>query len=486
MTGVIYARFSSDNQREESIEGQVRECKEYADKTGITIVRTYIDRAISGTTDKRPDFQRMIEDSYKKPIDVVLVWKFDRFSRSRNDSVKYKTILKKNNVKVTSVTENISDDPTGIILESMLEGINEYYSAELSVKVKRGMKENALKCTSNGGRIPYGLIINKDRKYEPDKVKAAVVVDIFKKYDSGMTIKQIADYLSQNNIMYSNGKNFSINNISYMLKNRRYIGDYIYKDMITENAITPIVDKQLFDSVQEKLKKNAKAPARYKAEDVYILTSKLFCGKCGKYMVGESGTSRNGMVYRYYKCVGTKKVHTCNKKNVKKEWIEDIVINKTLELLSDESLLDKLADKMVSYINKENTKLSVLSDQIKEVKHKIKNIVDAVEQGIYTKATNSRLTELENEEEKLNESIQIEKDNNIPITKEHILYWFESFKGIDSTTLSNRQFLVDTFINSIFLYDDKITITYNIDNKVEQLSLEDISGSDKKTVGEPY
>ena len=162
MTAVIYARYSSDNQREESIEGQIRECTAYAEKNGITIVKHYIDRAISAKTDNRPEFQQMIKDSDKKLFDIVLVWKLDRFARNRYDSARYKTQLKKNGVKLMSATEIISEGPEGIILESVLEGYAEYYSADLSEKVIRGMTENALKGKFTGGAIPFGYIINAD------------------------------------------------------------------------------------------------------------------------------------------------------------------------------------------------------------------------------------------------------------------------------------------------------------------------------------
>ena len=172
MTAVIYARYSSDNQREESIEGQIRECTAYAEKNGITIVKHYIDRAISAKTDNRPEFQQMIKDSDKKLFDIVLVWKLDRFARNRYDSARYKTQLKKNGVKLMSATEVISDGPEGIILESVLEGYAEYYSADLSEKVIRGMTENALKGKFSGGAIPFGYTINADRRFEIDPLTA--------------------------------------------------------------------------------------------------------------------------------------------------------------------------------------------------------------------------------------------------------------------------------------------------------------------------
>ena len=157
MNGVIYARYSSDNQREESIEGQLRECNDFAKRNDITIVDSYIDRAFSATTDKRPAFQKMIKDFAKNMFDVIIVWKLDRFARNRYDSARYKAQLCKNGVKVISANENISKGSDGIILESVLEGMAEYYSTDLSEKVIHGLTENTMKCKFNGGPITFGF-----------------------------------------------------------------------------------------------------------------------------------------------------------------------------------------------------------------------------------------------------------------------------------------------------------------------------------------
>ena len=205
MTAVIYARYSSDNQREESIEGQIRECTAYAEKNGITIVKHYIDRAISAKTDNRPEFQQMIKDSDKKLFDIVLVWKLDRFARNRYDSARYKTQLKKNGVKLMSATEIISEGPEGIILESVLEGYAEYYSADLSEKVVRGMTENALKGKFTGGAIPFGYIINADHRFEIDPLTAPFVVETFQRYNDGQTMREIRDWLNEKGIKNQRG-----------------------------------------------------------------------------------------------------------------------------------------------------------------------------------------------------------------------------------------------------------------------------------------
>ena len=181
MKAVIYARYSSDSQREESIEGQIRECTAFAKKNGITILRHYIDRAFSAKTDNRPEFQNMIKDSGKRLFDMIIVWKLDRFARNRYDSARYKAALKKNGVKVVSATEVISDGAEGIILESVLEGYAEYYSADLSEKVVRGMTENALKSKYNGGTLPIGYQIDSDQCFQLDPLTAPFVHEAFQR-----------------------------------------------------------------------------------------------------------------------------------------------------------------------------------------------------------------------------------------------------------------------------------------------------------------
>ena len=227
MKGVIYARYSSDHQREESIEGQIRECTAFAEKNGITLLHNYIDRAYSATTDNRPAFQEMIKDSHKKMFDVILVWKLDRFARHRFDSAHYKNLLKKNGVRVVSATEPISDGPDGIVIEALFEGMAEYYSAELAQKINRGMTENALKCKYNGGTLAVGYKINKEtRLYEVDPLTAPIVTEAFNAYLDGKTMKQIADDFNAKGYRNTIGRKFSIDAISRMLQNRHYMSTY--------------------------------------------------------------------------------------------------------------------------------------------------------------------------------------------------------------------------------------------------------------------
>ena len=461
MTAVIYARYSSDNQREESIEGQIRECTAYAEKNGITIVKHYIDRAISAKTDNRPEFQQMIKDSDKKLFDIVLVWKLDRFARNRYDSARYKTQLKKNGVKLMSATEIISDGPEGIILESVLEGYAEYYSADLSEKVIRGMTENALKGKFSGGAIPFGYTINADRRFEIDPLTAPFVAEAFQRYNDGQTMREIRDWLNEKGIKNKRGGPMTFNVIQHMLSNRRYIGELKYRDVLIPDAIPPIVSVELFNDAQEKMLKNKKAPARRKAEDDYLLTTKLFCGYCGALMFGESGTSRTGEVHRYYKCATAKKHKGCKKKTVRKQWLEDLVVNQTMQLVKDDAAMESIIAKVMDLQNKENTNIPLYEKQLRDAESGIQNMLNAIQAGILTSSTKERLEQLEETKRELEARIAEEKLAKPKVTEEFIRFWLLRFRKLDMSLKDQRQALVDTFINSIYLYDDKVLITFN-------------------------
>ena len=485
MNAVIYARYSSDNQREESIEGQLRECKEYAVKNGMTILNTYIDRALSAKTDNRPEFQHMIKDSAKHLFDVVIVWKLDRFARNRYDSAHYKATLRKNGVKVLSATEAIATDSTGILLESLLEGYAEFYSAELAEKVVRGMTENALKCKYNGGSIPMGYAIDGEQHFQIDPASAPVVIEIFKLYSKGTSMQTLVNMLNERNIKSSRGGKITLNIVNHILKNRRYIGEYSYRDVIQPDAIPAIVPQELFDRVQERMAKNKKAPARHKAEDDYLLTTKLHCGKCGAFMVGESGTSRTMKVHHYYRCVNTKKKKLCDKKAIKKDWIENLVVEQTMKVIMDDAMVLYIADMVMDLQARESTDLPLLKQRLAETEKAIKNMLDAIQQGIFNLSTKARLDELEQNKSELEVSILQEEMQKPLLTKEQVTVWICHFRDIDVTKQEQRQRLIDSFVNSVYLYDDKMIITFNYKDGSKTVSLADIEGSDLARFGAP-
>ena len=262
MNVVIYARFSSHSQTEQSIEGQLKVCYEYAESHNYTIVGEYIDRAQSGKFDNRADFQRMIADSDKHTFEGVLVYQLDRFARNRYDSAIYKAKLKKNGVRVMSAKENISDDASGILIEGVLESMAEYYSVELAQKINRGMAINAEKCLSNGSNPGLGYKVNKDRTFSVDEEEAAIVREIYERYASGETKAEIVKDLQRRKVKTSIGNEFTYNSLSHLLKNKRYIGIYLYKGVETPDGMPRIMDDDLFYRVQALMNKNKSASRR--------------------------------------------------------------------------------------------------------------------------------------------------------------------------------------------------------------------------------
>jgi len=476
MKAVIYARYSSENQREESIDGQIRECMEYAKHNEIQVIDTYIDRALSAKTDNRPEFQRMIKESGRGGFELVIVWKLDRFSRNRYDSAHYKAILKKNGVKVISATEQISSDPSGILLESMLEGYAEYYSAELSEKVKRGMTENALKGVWNGGQVPFGYIVGKNRRLEIDSIAAPVVQEIFKLCYDGKTIKEIYYILQDRRILRSNGKPLRYNAIRYILTNRVYIGEYNHSGIKIENAVPPIVTKELFDGVQIEIAKNAHAPARHCADEDYLLTTKLFCGNCGSMMVAQAGTSQTGNVYRYYACVKQKK-HKCNKKMVPKEKLEDFVVHKTMEFLMQDEIIERLSELLFRLQHEESPLLPRLEEQLREKEKEMENIVNAVQKGYAADILLERLEKLKHEKDEISVSIAKERIKYPTFSQEQFKFALQKFRSIDITDQEGKRKIIDTFINAIYVYDDSFRIIYNGSGKEESIGKDVLESS---------
>ena len=302
-----------------------------------------------------------------------------------------KSLLRKNGVRVMSATEAISEGAEGILLESMLEGMAEYYSAELSEKVVRGLTENALKCKYNGGTLPIGYTVDENQFFQIDPVTAPAVLDAFKKYAKGATMQEIKDELNIKGIRTSKGTKITLNTVTRMLHNRRYIGEYQYRDVVVPNGVPAIIPAKLFEQVQERAAANKKAPAKHKAEDEYLLTTKLFCGYCQCLITGESGTSHTQEVHRYYKCRGTRKGGTCKKKTVKKKWIEELVIQLIQKFIFDDELLDRLADKLLEKLGMESSTLPILRKQLAEIEKGIDNIVNAIQAGIFTASTKQRL-----------------------------------------------------------------------------------------------
>ena len=474
---VIYARYSCDKQTEQSIEGQIRVVCEFAAREGYNIIGEYIDRAKSAKTANRPEFLRMISDSSKHLFQFVLVYKLDRFSRNRYDSAFYKAKLRQNGVQVISATENLADSPESIITEAMLEAMAEFYSAELGQKTKRGMRESALKCQTVGAPPPLGYKWGEDKKLHIDEATAEIPRIVFRMYAEGKGKKQIADYLNERGFRTRLGGKFQVSTFACMLTNKKYIGVYSYEDIEIEGGVPALIDRDTFDKVQELVQRTKKAPARTRARVEYYLSGKLFCGVCGLPMIAVGGTSNNGEQHHYYKCKSHKTdAGKCGKKPERKSFIEWFVADSVLDLLNLDAHKERLADKIIEAYktSMETDRSGDIEKRIAAIDKKINNLVEMIaETG--RKSLVSKLDELELQKSELEEELCAAKiaGAHIP-SRAEIVDWFERLRAADVTTEALRRQVLNTFVQKVFLWDDKAVIALTLNNTSETVEFEDI------------
>lgn len=467
MKAVIYARYSCDRQNEQSIEGQLRECYDYAEKHDITIVKEYIDRALSGrSAEHRTAFQQMIKDSDKKGFDFVIVYKIDRFARNRYDSAIYKSKLKRNGVRVLYAKESIPEGPEGIILESLLEGMAEYYSAELSQKIRRGMHETALKHKFAGGNRPFGYQITKDGYFVVDEKEAEIVRKIFTDFADGKETTYISAELNDKGIKNARGTSWNKNNFHQIFHNEKYIGIYKLGNYRQEDAVPRIISDDLWNRVQKIIDKHRQAPASGRQTE-YLLTGKAYCGKCGTGLQGGYGTSKTGNRHYYYTCSARKRYKSCDFKPVTKEWLESAVVDITVKNILQDDVIDLIADRCekISIAEHNNqSERNILTLQLASVNKSLSNIMKAIEEGIITSTTKQRLNELEEQKAKLEfELTELEIVHPL-LSKKQIIYMLTQFKTDEDTELTEeyRKDLIECFVNSVYVYDDRLIVTYNL------------------------
>lgn len=467
---VIYARYSTGpNQREESIEGQVRECHEVAERHGLHVIHEYIDKKMSGTNDARPDFQRMLRDADRGLFDVVITWKNDRFARNRYDSAIYKQRLKRNGVKIIYAKETIPDGPEGIILESLLEGMAEYYSANLAQNIRRGQRENALEGKFFGGSVPLGYRLDFDKKFLIDKRKAPIVQEIFKRYVDGEAILDICRDLNSRGFRTAQGKKFNRSSLHRILTNEKYIGVYRYKD-IKSNSIPRLISDEIFLAAGRRAERNKRSRRTMHEDSVdYLLTGKLICGYCGSSMGGTCGTSRSGERHYYYHCHCKKiKKTKCIKKSERKEILESLVIDTTINsVLKNPDVVNTIIDHCLELQEKEEkmSPATALRYELKDTEKKIQNILSAIEAGIFTDSTKARLEELEARCADLKCGIASAEIAPPKFSRDQLLFLFEKYQNRDADDPRFIRDIIDTFIHEIYVYNDKILITYNYSDR---------------------
>ena len=468
---VIYARYSSHGQQEQSIEGQLRDCHAFAEREGIKVVGEYIDRAISAKTDARPDFRRMLADAAKRQFQYVIVWKLDRFARNRYDSAIHKTTLKKYGVKVLSAMENIADNPEGALLEGILESMAEHYSASLSENVKRGQRESIIKGSHLGSIPPFGfkcVTVGDRRRLVADEEKAPIIRYVFEEYAKGISKKKIFEELSRRGLLNYRGRPITISFLQFALRNTKYIGKYMFNGEEVQGVCDAIISEELFNAVQNRLDEVRRAPAVSKARREYLLQGKVFCGYCGTRLVGESGASRNGKVHNYYACGKRKKHHNCDKKNEKKEFLEWYVVEQTVEYVLSPERMEWIAERVVEAYEDEfsNRRIRELERQITKLDAEADNLVDMIAAGENKKAAarlyeKIEIIETQKADIELN-LVTLRIANGHRFTKEQLVKWFKSFCTGDELDEGYQRRIINLLINSVFLYDDKVVIYYNV------------------------
>ena len=464
-TAVIYARYSSEKQTEQSIEGQIRVCNEFAAKNDIKIVDTYIDRATTGTNDNRAAFQKMLSDSDKKPIwDLVLVYALDRFGRNSIEVAVNKQRLQKNNIILISATQrtSVNIDGTknldGIILENVLIGLSEYYSAELSQKVRRGQRESRQKGNFLGGKVPYGYRV-ENKKVLIDEERAEVIRLIFQLYANGKCVREILDELNRIGILY-NGKPMYQSTLFKILKLEKYTGIYRYDGEIYTNIYPQIIPIPLFERVQKMMEHN-KLGANSRNTD-FVLKGKLYCGLCGMKINGDSGTSHTGVKKFYYTCSNKKRFRKCNKTSIKKDEMEKMVFDYTLKMFDSPETISKIADEIIQLHNqmtKEQSILHLLNEERAKLQKSLNNLMIAIEEGVLTPTTKARVNELE--------ALIAETDMKIFVEQsklERTLKKDDVEKYIIEGLQGDGKALIESLIDKVVLYEDKIEITYKYTN----------------------
>lgn len=484
-----YCRYSSDNQREESIDAQIRAIKDFAQKQGFEIVKVYVNEAKSATTADRPNFLQMIKDSSLGWFEVVMVHKLDRFARNRYDSAFYKRKLKENGVRLISVLEPLDDSPESIILESVLEGMAEYYSANLARETLKGLKENAFECKHNGGLPPLGYDVDPlTKKYTLNEHEAKIVKMIFDMYASGASYSEIIDKLNTYGYQTKRGKTFGKNSLHEILRNEKYTGIYIFNaaprkingkyncrkqkknDEIIRipGGMPQIIDFETWKKVQEKLNKNKHAPAQNSAKEIYLLSGLIYCGNCGGAMVGNRRHIK-GEKYVSYECSTRKRKRICSMKSIKADDIEKRIIEHLEENVFSTEKADIIAQKVYDYAISQyseiNKDIKIFETQLVQVEKEIKNIVDAIAAGMFHPSMKEKMDELEAKKSHLIQELEeakLQAHIHLP-NKNMIKAYIIKDANIKSKSKEEQKKIVQMYIKKIIVYENSVEIINIVD-----------------------
>lgn len=480
---IAYGRYSSDRQREESIEAQLRSIHDYAKTNNMIIVKEYIDRAATGTSDEREAFKNMIRDSERKLFEVVLVHKVDRFARNRYDSAIYKRKLRENGVKVIYVSQPISEGPEGAMMEAMLEGMAEYYSRNLAQEVMKGLKENAYDCKFCGGIPPLGYDVDSSKKYIINQVEASVVKLIYNLYLQGCGYTEIIKELNNKGFTTKTGHKFGKNSVYEILRNEKYTGTYMFnkaarkingkfnrhtqkdnKDIIkVEGGMPEIVPSKMWDGVQSIM--DSRIRQGHKPKEIYLLSGLLHCGICGSAMTSDTRRLKDReKIYYYYRCYRNNGKNECNLQAWNRDDLENAVIEKYEHGLFAGETLDAIADRLMKYYEEHETSLnddlSKLRFELTGVKKKIGNMVEAIADGAGFESLKEKLASLElqkNQYENKIDEIENTKKFSIP-SRENIKTYMSKHGDLRKMSRDDLKAFLNEKIRGIRVFPDHIDV----------------------------
>lgn len=459
---VIYARYSSHNQKDVSIEQQYDACVKFAAANGYQIVERYADRAVSGRTDNRPQFQRMMKDAHKGEFDFVIAWKSNRMGRNMMQAMVNESKLADLGIRCLYVEEDFDDTAAGRFALRNMMNVNQFYSENMAEDVLRGMADNASKCKVNN-LPPYGYRKGKDGRFEINEEQAAVVREIFSRVLSGWSIYDIQTDLNRRGIRTGRGTEWKKQSFGHLLQNDKYIGVYRWADVVVEDGMPAILDRDTFDRVQAVLKSKKKPRGKQRMNDDYILSGRLYCGKCGAPMTAQAGTSKTGRKFNYYCCNRKRYDHTCDKKSVPQEKIESAVTG----FIKEELLRDDLIEWIVSGYKataeniRDDTRKKALQAELDDVNTRLANILRAIEAGIFNETTQERMQELTSARKDLEQAVRLEELSNRLPAPDEVRFWLYELRSGDLDDRLYQRRLITTFVRAVFVYDDRLRIQFN-------------------------
>lgn len=443
----IYARFSCSRQREASIEDQLRVCHEWCAREGYDVVATYEDRAMSGRTDDRPEFQRMIDNAGES--DVVLVYAMDRFSRDVYDAPIYKKRLRDKGVKVVSATESMPDGPESILLESIYEAMAAMESEHTSQRVRRGMEGNALKCMHNGVSL-YGYDLGDDGYYHVNEGQAEFVREMFDRRLTGETVNSIARDMAARGVQTKMRNPCNYMMVNGILHNEKYVGVYSFNGHRVEGGMPAIVSRETFDMAQRVRNRKVRVEEQWSE---FLLAGKGVCMCCGRNLVGTSGRGRHNRKYDYYRC-GQK----CDGVSVRREWLEEEVASAIRAMLRSRETALEIARDVVLAIADTDTEAEIIAakKRLSEAQRGISNIMRAIESGMDFGDVSERLSQLKLQRARAESDIA-SLSRRVSIDPEEFADFLQRGSSLDSMAL------LDAFVWQVQLGPDRIVAVLNYD-----------------------